>query len=58
MDSPFEIDEIWANFPRGISTSNWWPVDEDVSIKLKETKLKGQLKVLHLILGDECKQID
>ena len=31
-DSPFKIDEISTNFPRGISTSNKWRIDEDVSI--------------------------
>ena len=33
-DSPFRIDEISTNFPRGISTSNRWRIDEDVSIGL------------------------
>ena len=32
VDSPFKIDEISTNFPRGISTSNRWWIDEDVSI--------------------------
>ena len=32
VDSPFKIDIISTNFPRGISTWNWWPLDEDVSI--------------------------
>ena len=32
VDSPFEIDEISTNFPRGILTSNRWRIDEDVSI--------------------------
>ena len=32
--SPFKIDEISTNFPRGISTSNRWQIDEDVSIGL------------------------
>ena len=30
--SPFKIDEISTNFPRGISTLNRWQIDEDVSI--------------------------
>ena len=30
--SPFKIDKILTNFPRGISTSNRWHIDEDVSI--------------------------
>ena len=32
LGSPFKIDEISTNFPRGISTSNRWRIDEDVSI--------------------------
>ena len=32
MDSPFKIDVISTNFPRGISTSNRWRIDEDVPI--------------------------
>ena len=32
VDSPFKIDEIPTNFPPGISTSNRWRIDEDVSI--------------------------
>ena len=32
VDSPFKIDIISTNFPRGISTSNPWQIDEDVSI--------------------------
>ena len=34
VDSPFKIDEISTNFPRGISTSNRWRIDEDVLIGL------------------------
>ena len=34
-DSPFRIDEISTNFPRGISTSNRWRIDEDVPIGLE-----------------------
>ena len=34
VDSPFKIDVISTNFPRGISTSNRWQIDEDVSIGL------------------------
>ena len=30
--SPFKIDVISTNFPRGTSMSNWWWIDEDVSI--------------------------
>ena len=32
VDLPFKIDEILTNFPRGISTSNWWRIDKDVSL--------------------------
>ena len=32
VDSPFKIDVISTNFPRGISTSNRWRIDEDASI--------------------------
>ena len=34
VDSPFTIDVISSNFPRGISTSNQWRIDEDVSIEI------------------------
>ena len=33
VDSPFKIDVISTNFPRGISTSNRWRINEDVSIR-------------------------
>ena len=32
VDSPFKIDVISTNFPCGISTSNRWRIDENVSI--------------------------
>ena len=32
VDSPFKVDGISMNFPRGISTSNRWRIDENVSI--------------------------
>ena len=32
VDSSFKMDVISTNFPRGISTSNRWRIDEDVSI--------------------------
>ena len=38
VDSPFKIDEISTKFPRGISTSNRWRIDEDVSIGLLPNK--------------------
>ena len=34
VDSPFKIDVISSNFPRAISTSNRWIINEDVSIGL------------------------
>ena len=35
VDSPFRIDVISTNFPRGISTSNGWRIDRDVSIGMR-----------------------
>ena len=32
VDSPLKIDEISMHSSRRISTSKWWPIDEDVSI--------------------------
>ena len=32
VDSPFKIDVASTNFARGISTSNRWRIDKDVSI--------------------------
>ena len=34
VDSPFKIDVISTNFPRGISTSNRWRIDKDATIGL------------------------
>ena len=34
VDSPFKIEEISTKFPRRISTSNQWRINEDVSIGL------------------------
>ena len=34
VDSPFKIYIISKNFPRGISTSNRWRIDEDVPIQM------------------------
>ena len=39
-DSPFKIDVIWTNFPRGISTSNRWRIDEDVPIGFSDVFFK------------------
>ena len=55
VDSPFKIDVISTNFPRGISTSNRWRIDEDVSIWITHLAwcqyqfevLFSQLEVLH-----------
>ena len=33
VDSPFKIDKMPMYSSRGISTWNWWPIDEDVSIE-------------------------
>ena len=38
VDSPFKIDVISTNFPRGISTSNRWQIDEDGSIGIESWK--------------------
>ena len=44
VDLPFKIDETLTNFPRGISTSNRWRIDEDVSIgKIKYQKFTNLL---------------
>ena len=34
VDSPFKIDVVSTIFPRGISTSNRWRFDKDVSIQV------------------------
>ena len=39
VDSPFKIDEIFTNFPRRISMSNRWQIDEDVFIGLYVTTM-------------------
>ena len=39
LDSPFKIDEITTNFPRGISTLNRWQTDKDVSIGIGASQL-------------------
>ena len=40
VDSPFKIDEISTNFPPGISTSNRWRINEDISIGLWMISMK------------------
>ena len=44
VDSPFKIDVISTNFPRGISTSNRWRIDEDESIGYCITIVKIRVK--------------
>ena len=44
VDSPFKIDVISTNFPRGISTSIRWRIDENVSIGQKCYIKKAVLK--------------
>ena len=46
MDSPFKIDVISTNFPRGISTSNRWRIDEDVSIGKSDKKDDDSVQTL------------
>ena len=47
VDSPFKIYVISKNFPCGISTSNRWRIDEDVSIGLSFASLTSEnLKVI------------
>ena len=42
LDSPFKIDAISTNFPRGISTSDRWQIDEDVYIGLRNSSAPYQ----------------
>ena len=44
VESPFKIDVISTNFPRGISTSNRWRIDEDESIGYCITIVKIRIK--------------
>ena len=44
VDLPFKIDVISTNFPRGISTSNRWRIDEDESIGYCITIVKIRVK--------------
>ena len=39
VNSPFKIDLISTNFPRGVSTSSRWRIDKDVSIGLFSTSI-------------------
>ena len=50
ISTPFKIDEISWNFPRGILTSNRWQTDEDVSIGSGSKKKKRE-KVANLQEG-------
>ena len=45
VDSPFKIDVISMNFPRGILPSNRWRVNEDVSI--------GMVHLNYFLFGSE-----
>ena len=48
VDSPFIIEEISMNFPRGNSMSNWWQIDEDVSFGSQNYSI---LKILQVSLS-------
>ena len=50
VDSPFKIDVISTNFPRGISTSNRWRIGEDVSIG----RFKNYRLIYSFYFGREC----
>ena len=54
MVSPFKIDEISTNFPRGISTSNRWRIDEDVSIELGIVSSRPFFCMLHMTCLLKC----
>ena len=58
VDSPFKIDVISTNFPRGISTSNWWRIDEEVFIgSLREgyiDLIKNAFKVFLFLVYSEA----
>ena len=43
VDLPFKIDEISTNFPGGISMSNHWQIDEDVSIGYQIVQLHDMI---------------
>ena len=50
VDSPFKIDLISTNFPRGVSTSNRWRIDEDVSIGLQDSSTTA-VNIFHLAVN-------
>ena len=50
MDSPFKTDETSTNFPRGISTSNRWRIDEDVSVGML---LQATLHEIDILICDK-----
>ena len=54
MVSPFKIDEILTNFPRGISTSNRWRIDEDVWIGLAIVSSRPFFCMLHMKCLSKC----
>ena len=47
VDSPFKINVISTNFPRGMSTSNRWRIDKDVSIGSFQMPYKNTYKNLN-----------
>ena len=51
VDSPFKIDVMSTNFPRGMSTSNRWRIDEDVSIGSFLMPYKNKYKNLNCSYG-------
>ena len=53
VDSPFKIDVISTNFPRGISTSNRWRIEEDVSVVADKEEIFFFITLPCLIAGEE-----
>ena len=51
VDSAFKVDVISTNFPRGISTSNRWRIDEDVPIGIFFFKLVLLLNLVLFFFG-------
>ena len=51
VDSPFKIDDISTNFPRGILTSNRWQINEDVSIGQMVYYIKGYFVLVLLVIN-------
>ena len=57
VDSPFKMDVISTNFPRGISTSNRWRIEEDIYIGNVRATLKLRHKCNVLITSVLRRQI-